>query len=117
MKLDIRLLAEDPNHPGLVGFQLLKFAQTEEYWFDPDKDYIRIEYTRRQSGSRPLLKTVVTRTDRTPEGRWYPKIIRTDDVFLDAEGHQRILRVEKRILLDTNPTFEPNIFDAGSLEE
>ena len=117
MKQDIRLLAEDPNHLGLVGFQLLKFAQTDEYWFDPNKDYIRIEYTRRQSGSHSFVKTTVTRTDRTADGRWYPAVIKTDDVSQNAQGKTWILKLEKRILLDTNPVFEEGIFDANNLKE
>ena len=117
MKQEVRLLAEDPNHPGLVGFQFLKFAQTDEYWFDPDKDYILIEFTSRRAGSRPLSKILITQTNKTTDGRWYPSVIRTEDVSRDAEGRTRTQRCEKRILLDTNPAFEQDVFDASRLQK
>jgi len=117
MKRDIRLLSKDPNHPGLVGFQFLKFAQTDEYWFDPNKDHILIEHISRQIGSRPLSRTFVTKTDRTTDGRWYPKVIRFESTYLNPEGKTKSLRWEKRVLLDTGPTFKEGIFDASSLIE
>ena len=117
MKQDIHLLAEDPNHPGLVGFQLLKFAQTDEYWFDPKKDYILIEYISRQHGHRPLLRTIVTQTGRSPDGKWYPKVIRTKSIYLNSEGTRESKNGEKRVLLNTNPSFREGTFDADNLAE
>jgi hypothetical protein len=117
MKQEVRFLAEDPNHPGLVGFQFLKYAQTDAYWFDPNKDYILVEFASRRAGSRPLLKIVVTQTNKTTDGRWYPSVIRTEDVSRDAEGRMRTKRCEKRILLDTSPAFEQDVFDASRLQK
>jgi len=117
MKVDIQLLSKDPNHPGLVGFKFLKFAQSDEYWFDPDKDHILIEHIDRQKGSRPLSKTVVAETDRTPDGKWYPKLIRFNSTSLSSQGLLRSQSWEKRVLLDTNPSFTEGMFDASSLVE
>ena len=112
IKKDIQLLSEDPNHPGLVGFRFVKFAETDDYWFDPNKDHILIEYVRRQQG-RPFFRTIVTQTGRTHDGKWYPKVIKTKFIYLNSQGETQIQRSEKRVLLDTNPSFREGIFDAG----
>lgn len=117
MKANIQLLSEDPNRPGLVGFKLVGFAQTDEYWFDPDKDHILLERVEREKGSRPLTRTVVADTGRTPDGKWYPKVIKYDSVSLSAQGSPRSESWEKRVLLYTNPSFREGIFDANSLQE
>jgi hypothetical protein len=111
IKRIIQLLSEDPNHPDLVGFSFVKFAETEDYWFDPNKDHILIEHVSMQQGSRPLLRTIVTKTGRTPDGKWYPKVINTKFVYLNSQGETKIQRSEKHILLDTNPSFREGIFD------
>lgn len=115
IKRDIQLLSEDPNHPDLAGYRFLEFAQTYDYWFDPNKDHILIEYVRRQQGNRPLLRTIVTQTGRTHDGKWYPKVIRTKSIYLNSQGETKSQSLEKRILLDTNPSFREGIFDASDL--
>jgi len=117
MKRDIQLLPKDPNRPGLVGFRFLEFAQTDDHWFDPNKDYILIEYVSRQQGSHPFLRTIVTKTGRTPDGKWYPKVIRTKSIHLNSQGKTQSQSWEKHILLNTSPTFKEGIFDASSLTE
>lgn len=111
IKRDIQLLSEDPNHPDLIGYRFLEFAQTDDYWFDPNKDHILIEYVRRQQGSRPLLRTIVTQTGRTPDGKWYPRVIKTKSIYLNSQGETKSQSLEKRVLLDTNPSFREGIFD------
>jgi hypothetical protein len=51
------------------------------------------------------------------DGRSYPKVIRSNSISLDHEGQKKVQSWEKRVLLDTNPSFEEHIFDALSLEE
>jgi hypothetical protein len=117
MKVDIQSLSEDPNHPGLVGFKFLGFAQTDECWFDPDKDHILLERVERQEGSRPVTRTIVTETGRTPDGKWYPKVIRLNSKSLTPQGSPQSESWEKRIMLDTNPSFSRGVFEADGFAE
>lgn len=117
MKVDIQLLPKYPNHPDLVGFRFLEFAQTDDYWFDPNKDHILIEYVRKQQGSRPFFRTIVTQTGMTPDGKWYPKVIKTKSVSLSSQGEMQIQSWDERVLLDTNPSFKEGIFDVGDMIE
>ena len=106
-KREVRLLPEDANRPGLVGLQFVGFAEREDYWFDPDKDYLRVERVRKQEGRGMVSRLFVAQAARTAAGRWYPKVIQTqwrqDDGTVDA-------RRELHVLLDANPTFDNDLF-------
>ena len=126
----------DPNHAQLIGLRVRTTVKdksknsgpnrparegTDDYWFDPARDYILVKHSRRREagpkGGFQSSRSVVTATAQTPDGRWYPKAIRTESISLDRDGEERKRVREKRILLDTSPTFEQGIFDEGSLLE
>lgn len=111
IKRVIELIPEDPNHPDLVGFRFVKFAETDDYWFDPNKDHILIENVSRKQGRNPFFRTIVTQTGITPDGKWYPKVIKTKSIYLNSQGETKIQSSEKHVLLDTNPSFQEGIFD------
>ncbi|MBN1359144.1 MAG: hypothetical protein JW993_01060 [Sedimentisphaerales bacterium] len=90
VKREIRLLPEDPNRPGLVGLQYVHFAETEDYWFDPAKGDMRVEYVKRQYGTAGVSRLLVTETAQMPSGQWYPQTIRMESAR------------ELRVLLDPN---------------
>jgi len=130
----IESLPVDPNHAQLIGFRIRTTAKdknkdsgqynqpregTDDYWFDRARDYILLEHTSRKkvgqkSGhSRSVVKAVA----QTSDGRWYPKVIRTEYIRLSRNGEKQRRAREKRILLDTKPTFKQGIFDESSLLE
>ena len=111
IKRIIQLIPQDPNHPGLVGFRFIKFAETDDYWFDPNKDHILIENVSRKQGSNPFFRTIVTQTGRTPDGKWHPSVIKTKSIYLNSQGGTKSQSSEKRVLLDTNPWFREGVFD------
>jgi hypothetical protein len=106
-KREVHLLTEDPNRPGLIGLQSLGFAQTDEWWFDPNKDYMLVERTRRQQGS-VTTKYIVTQGQQASSGRWYPRVI-------CVEGQSPASRMEKRVLLDLSPVFDEGVFSVVGL--
>jgi hypothetical protein len=124
----MEFLPADPNHAQLIGFRVRTTAKdkskdsgqynqprsgTDDYWFDPARDYILVEHAR--SGyvfSHSAARAVA----QTSDGRWYPKIIRTEYISISNGAKQSGTR-EKRILLDTKPIFEDGIFDESRLLE
>lgn len=90
---EVRLLPEDPNRPNLVGLQLVRFAETENFWFDPDKDYMLMERIKTQQGIGTRTCYAVVQAGQTSSGRWYPSVIHMAD-------H------EQRVLVDDNPVFD-----------
>ncbi len=141
----IESLPVDPNHAQLIGFRVRTTAKdknkdsgqynqpregTDDYWFDPARDYILLEHIikRKEAGqesrnsfSRSVVKavaqTVVTAVAQTSDGRWYPKVIRMEYIRVSRNGEKQRRAREKRILLDTKPTFKQGIFDESSLLE
>ena len=132
----IEPLQVDPNHAQLMGFRVRTTAKdenkdygqynqpregTDDYWFDPARDYILLEHTSRkevgQKSGFPFSRSVVTAVAQTSDGRWYPKVIRTEYIRLSRNGEKQRRAREKRILLDTKPTFKQGIFDESSLLE
>ncbi|MBL7188592.1 MAG: hypothetical protein ISS70_19885 [Phycisphaerae bacterium] len=124
----------DPNHAQLIGLRVRTAAKdkskdsgpdnqsregTDDYWFDPARDYILVEHSSRkevgQKGGLPFSRSVVTAAAQTSDGRWYPKVIRTEYIRLRSNGEKQRGAREKRILLDTRPVFEQGIFDESSL--
>jgi hypothetical protein len=132
----IESIPVDPNHAQLIGLRVRTAAKdknkdsgqdnqpregTDDYWFDPARDYILVEHSSRkevdQKGGFPFSRSVVTAAAQTSDGRWYPKVIRTEYISLSRNGEKTRRAREKRILLDTRPTFEQGIFEESSLLE
>jgi len=111
-KREVRLLPEDANRPGLVGLQFVEFAEREDYWFDPGKDYMRVERIRKQEGRGTVSRLLVAQAARTPEGRWYPHVIQTESSHADGTiGSRR----ELRVLFDASPAFDDDLFRSETL--
>ncbi len=107
VKREIRLLPDDPNRPGLVGLQFVHFAETEDYWFDPAKDDMRVEYLKRRQNEGVVTRLVVTQSAQAPSGQWYPQVIRIESRgahTIDVPG--TVSRRERRVLVDLNPMSE-----------
>jgi hypothetical protein len=96
-KREARLLPDDPNRPGLVGLQFVRFAETESLWFDPSRDYMLMERVKTQEGVGTHTLYVVTQVEQTPSGRWYPAMADMG-------------RYELRMLVDDNPVFDEATF-------
>ncbi|MBN2457270.1 MAG: hypothetical protein JXB29_12160 [Sedimentisphaerales bacterium] len=54
-------------------------------------------------------RTVTLEVKQTPAGQWYPSHIRHERKFNNEHYLGQI--TDKRIILDTEPVFEKNIFD------
>ena len=130
----IESLPVDPNHAQLIGLRVRTTAKdknkdygqynrpqegTDDYWFDPARDYILLERRKEvgQKSGHSFSRSVVTAVAQTSDGRWYPKVIRTEYIRLSSNGEKQRRAREKRILLDTKPTFKQGIFDESSLLE
>ena len=109
----IRLLPDDPNRPGLVGLQIARFAETEDYWFDPQKDYMLMERIHWQEGIGMVTRDLVLASESTPSGRWCPGLIQTEFVRREPEGSVQIDRRQKRVLVDTVPAAEATALAAA----
>ena len=110
-KREVRLLPEDPNRPGLVGLQFVEFALREDYWFDPDKDHMRIERVEKQEGQGVTSRFVVARCAQTAAGRWYPQVVQTES---SPPGAATVRRQEFRVLLDVDRLLDESVFDPAA---
>ncbi len=106
----VRLLAEDANRPGLVGLQIVRFAETEDFWFDPAKDYMLMERVQTQEGIGTVARDLVVETASTPSGQWYPAIIQTEFTTRAADGSAQVNRRQKRVLVDAESVLDANTF-------
>ncbi|MEN6577470.1 MAG: hypothetical protein ABFD90_14090 [Phycisphaerales bacterium] len=97
-KREVRLLGEDPNRPGLIGLQFVRFAETESLWFDPDRDYMLVDRSMVRQGIVDQSRYRVVQIGQTPSGRWYPSVARIGDR-------------EQRVLVDDNPSFDEAVFN------
>lgn len=97
-KREVRLLPEDPNRPGLIGLQFVRFAETESLWFDPGRDYMLMDRSIVRQGIDAQARYTVLHVGQTPSGRWYPSVARVGDR-------------EQRVLVDDNPSFDEAVFD------
>ena len=97
-KREVRLLPEDPNRPGLIGLQFVRFAETESLWFDPGRDYMLMDRSTVRQGIDAQARYAVLQVGQTPSGRWYPSVARVGDR-------------EQRVLVDDNPSFDEAVFD------
>lgn len=117
MKREIRLLSDDPNRPGLVGLQFVRFAETEDFWFDPNRDYVLMERVRVQhqvTTRREFVKDM----GQTPSGLWYPRVAEVEWTSPGPVGEpERARRLERRILFQDNPRIDDAVFDPGPSTE
>ncbi len=134
-RAECELLESDPEHKGLIGLRITRlpaniprnvarpsqreFVKNDPawaifdvscYWLDPSKDYLVIDRTEIRSGRKTTNITLETK--QTPSGQWYPSHIRQEYTYTLPEGQQRINRIDKRIVLDTEPVFPEGIFQA-----
>lgn len=130
----IEELPEDPDHTGLWGFRVRTTASgkkyerggepaigTDDYWFDPDKDYMFVERISKkevgENGGFPHAQVIVKQAAQTPQGRWFPAVISEETVYISPSGERNVRKHEKHILLEIDPTFEMQLFDSSSLME
>lgn len=109
-KRQVRLLPEDPDRLGLVGLQFVEFAATEDYWFDPAKDYMLIERVEKQEGQGVTSRTIAVETAQTVDGRWYPSVLEIAFSRTNNADPTEVSQQELRVLVDGNPTFGDNVF-------
>ena len=124
----LKLLPPDPKREGLVGLEIYEpglknpignkgekiiGATTDRYWFDPSRDYLLLEHEQEMEKGRfpadTKSRTVTLEVKQTSTGQWYPSHIRQERRFNNE--HYLGQTTDKRIILDTEPVFEKNIFD------
>jgi len=124
----LKLLPPDPKREGLVGLEIYEpgiknpignkgekiiGATTDRYWFDPSRDYLLLEHEQEmEKGRFPAdtnSRTLTLEVKQTSTGQWYPSHIRQERRFNNE--HYLGQTTDKRIILDTEPVFEKNIFD------
>jgi hypothetical protein len=138
-KVEYELLENDPGYEGLIGLRITK-SPTEDwlnmlrrragkdksnilinelsmtgqeiscYWLDPSRDYIVINHIGIKSGNEATNTTLETK--QTPSGRLYPSHILHEYTHTLPGGEQKVNRIDKRIVLDTEPVFPEGIFQA-----
>jgi len=134
-KVECELLESDNEHKGLIGLRITKLptalsrmmAQSSKddftrndpvwtnsnfslYWLDPSRDYLVIEHIEQKSDSKTI--NLILETKQTPSGQYYPNHIRHEFTHTLPGGQQRVNRIDKRIVLDTDPVFPEGIFEA-----
>lgn len=135
-RIECDLLESDPEHKGLIGLNITKLpvanisrdatqpSQSDlanikpasvifdinRYWLDPLKDYLVIEHTEIRSGRKTTNTTLEMK--QTPSGQWYPSHIYYEYTHPLPGGKQRVNRIDKRIVLDTEPVFPEEMFRA-----
>lgn len=114
-KTDVLELPADANRPGLAGLRLVRFAETQDYWFDPARDYVLMERVRiRQCVS--TQRELVRELGQTPTGVWYPRLIEGESTNLGPDGvPDRTLRWERRVLFEEKPAMDDALFDPATL--
>jgi hypothetical protein len=114
-KTEVLALAADPNRPGLVGLRLARFAETQDYWFDPVRDYLLMERMTIQQGigrRREFVKEV----GHASTGVWYPRRIEGESTNFGPDGvSERTRRWEKRILFEDRFAIDDVLFDPATL--
>ena len=128
----IEPLPNDLQRPGLDGFRIRstpsnkKYEQgnepspgTDDYWFDPDKDYMFVERISRKQvgphGGFSYVHVIVTETAQTSDGKWYPTVITKETVYKMPNGKTSTRKHQTNILLDIAPEFPSDIFDPATL--
>jgi len=134
-RVEYELLENDPEHEGLIGLRITKLptnmsrmiaksaksdfvrkdpvwtsSDVSCYWLDPSRDYLVIEHIETKSGRKTTNITLETK--QTPSGQWYPSHIRHEYTYTLSGGQQKVNRIDKRIVLETEPAFPEGIFQA-----
>jgi len=114
-RTEILELPADPNRPGLVGLRLVRFAETQDYWFDPARDHVlieRIQIQQRVNTRREFVREL----GQASTGVWYPRVVEVESTNLGPDGvPDRTRRWERRILLETGTTIDDALFDPATL--
>jgi hypothetical protein len=117
VKREIRLLGDDPNRPGLIGLQFVRFAETEEVWFDPNRGDVLRERIRVQQHVTTRRESV-KELGQTASGLWYPRVIEVEWTSPGPVGErERSLRRERRVLFQDNPSIDEAVFNPGPSTE
>lgn len=114
-KTEVLELPADPNRPERVGLRFVRFTETQDYWFDPARDYVlmeRIQIQQRVNTRREFVKEV----GQTSTGVWYPRVIEMESTNLGPDGvPDRTLRRERRIVFEERPAIDDALFDPATL--
>ena len=114
-KTEVLELPADPNRPGLVGLRLVRFAETQDCWFDPARDHVLMERIRIQQRVN-TRREFVRELGQASTGVWYPRVIEVESTNLGPDGvPDRTLRRERRILFEGKPVIDDAIFDPATL--
>ncbi len=116
------MLSADTQHEALVGFRAaqiqksgIKRKRIDEYWLDPERDYIVMEHVRYEDHMNrywdSTKKTITLATKQTPDGQWYPGHISYEWDYTDDTGRHK-QQIDKRIILDTELKFSEDSFEA-----
>jgi len=117
VKREIRLLGDDPNRPGLIGLQFVRFAETEEFWFDLNRGDVLRERIRVQQHVTTRRESV-KELGQTASGLWYPRVIEVEWTSPGPVGERESsLRWERRVLLQDNPSIDEAVFNPGPSTE
>jgi len=115
VKTEVHELPADPNRPGWVGLRLARFAQTQDYWFDPARDDLLMERITTKQCVGTQWESV-KEVGQTATGVWYPRVIAVKLTNLGPDGvPDKPRRGEKRILLENRPVIDDALFDPATL--
>lgn len=115
LKREIRLLDDDPNRPGLIGLQFVRFAETEDFWFDPDRNYVLKERIRTQQHV-VVQRAFVKELGQTASGLWYSRVIEGESTNAEpGDAPKRTRRWERRVLFEEKPAMDDALFDPATL--
>lgn len=120
--INYEMLPADTQHEALVGFRAaqiqkssIKRKRIDEYWLDPERDYIVMEHVRYEDHMNrywdSTKKTITLATKQTSDGQWYPGHISYEWDYTDDTGRHK-QQIDKRIILDTELTFSEDSFEA-----
>ncbi|MCK4999819.1 MAG: hypothetical protein KAS23_09795 [Anaerohalosphaera sp.] len=128
----IEPLPDDLQRPGLDGFRIRTTASnkkydadnepslgTDDYWFDPNKDYMFVERISHKEvgphGGFPYVQVIVTETAQTLDGKWFPTVINTESEYQMPNGKTSTRLHQTNILVSIAPEFPPDFFDPATL--
>jgi hypothetical protein len=95
----------------LVGLQFVRFAEREDYWFDPAEGDLMMERAHRWEGIGVIARDVVVQSERAPWGQWYPKVMRMEHRnSTDGMAVAQTRRYESRVLVDPHPKIDETVF-------
>jgi hypothetical protein len=114
-KTEVLELPADPNWPGLVGLRLVRFAETQDYWFDPARDHVLMERIRIQQRVN-TRREFVRELGQASTGVWYPRVIEVESTNLGPDGiPDRTRHWERRVLFESQPAIDDAVFDPAAL--